>query len=63
MGPFAYVRPRLHAVLREMHATGKVDQFRVVRYVGRPAAASPATASASIHKEETARVVAEALAE
>lgn len=62
-GPFAYVRPRLHAVLREMHATGAVDQLRSVRYVGRPAAASPATASASIHKQETARLVAEALEE
>ncbi len=61
MGAYAYVRPRLQAVLREEFATGQSKQVRRVRYVGRAACASPATASASIHKAEIAHVVDVAL--
>ncbi len=38
-------------------------QARTVRYVGRPAAASPATASLAIHRAETAELIDAALAE
>ncbi len=38
------------------------QQGRTVRYVGRPAAASPATASVAIHRKETADIVDAALA-
>ena len=37
-------------------------QGKTVRYVGRPAAASPATASLAIHRAETAELLETALA-
>lgn len=51
------------AVLREAYVTGQSREVRGVRYVGRPACASPATASASIHKAEIAHVVDIALSD
>mmetsp|Transcript_3153 Transcript_3153/g.12889 ORF Transcript_3153/g.12889 Transcript_3153/m.12889 type:complete len:115 (+) Transcript_3153:869-1213(+) len=41
--------------------TGRRDEVRRVRYVGRPAAASPATGSPAIHAAETRALVHEAL--
>jgi 2-oxoglutarate dehydrogenase E1 component len=70
MGAWSYVQPRLETALRELPAAGGEaagaaaaaggGQQRV-RYVGRPAAASPATASFAIHQRETLELVEAAL--
>ncbi len=57
MGAWTFVRPRFDAVLDEVH--GECEQ--PIRYVGRPAMASPATGSAKVHKLEQEKLVAEAL--
>ncbi len=71
MGAWGYVKPRLETALRELPLTGKAkaaaaaaaggQQLRV-RYVGRPPAASPATASFAIHQRETLELIEAALA-
>jgi len=54
MGGWAFMAPRL---LKLLGAT------RTLRYIGRPASASPATGSHTIHQMEQQRLVKEALAE
>ena len=69
MGAWDYVRPRLTTVLlhggwKAPHQAeaGEEVQWPLVRYVGRPAAASPATASFRIHQSETQEIIETALA-
>jgi 2-oxoglutarate dehydrogenase E1 component len=57
MGAWFYMQPRLNAMLEALHG----DCNRRVRYVGRPASASPATGSAKVHQVEQETVVREAL--
>lgn len=56
MGAWFYVKPRLVTVLRE-----GMDLDVVIRYVGRRAAASPATGYAKFHAAEQDSVIKEAL--
>eukprot|EP00746_Dinoflagellata_sp_MGD_P001864 gnl/MRDRNA2_/MRDRNA2_103542_c0_seq1.p1 gnl/MRDRNA2_/MRDRNA2_103542_c0~~gnl/MRDRNA2_/MRDRNA2_103542_c0_seq1.p1 ORF type:complete len:1180 (+),score=256.97 gnl/MRDRNA2_/MRDRNA2_103542_c0_seq1:123-3662(+) len=56
MGAWAYVRPRLVTSARE-----GMDSDTVIAYVGRRAAASPATGLAKLHAAEQSAVVSEAL--
>jgi 2-oxoglutarate dehydrogenase E1 component len=49
MGGWAFLRPRLAEIIG-----------REPRYVGRPEAATPATGSHRLHKEEQERLIAEA---
>ena len=57
MGAWAFVAPRLTALLGDGRASGTR-----LRYIGRPERASPAEGYESAHKAEQARIVAEALA-
>jgi len=57
MGAWSFLRYRLDDLLEALHG----GCSRRVRYVGRPASASPATGSAHIHQKEQADIVAEAL--
>ena len=60
MGAWLYVKPRLDTALRELSAdTGCAP--RTIRYVGRPASGSPATASFKIHQREIKEILATAL--
>ena len=52
MGAWAYVHRRLYAAMREMW-----KKVRVIHYVGRPASASPATASFQIHQKEVESII------
>merc|ERR550532_2188535 len=56
MGPWFYVRPRLVTTFRE-----GLDKDVVIRYVGRRAAASPATGYPKLHTAEQEAVIYEAL--
>ncbi|KAK9810028.1 hypothetical protein WJX72_003602 [[Myrmecia] bisecta] len=56
MGAWLYVKPRMDTAMRELFAVAGMAPRRL-RYVGRPAAASPATASTGIHQDETKEVV------
>jgi 2-oxoglutarate dehydrogenase E1 component len=56
MGAWFYVKPRLVTTYRE-----GVDKDVVIRYVGRRAAASPATGFAKLHGAEQESVIKEAL--
>ena len=56
MGAWTYIRDHLDAAI----TSSKISADRI-RYVGRPAAASPATGSAQIHQAEQAAIVSEAL--
>merc|ERR1711957_31536 len=56
MGAWSYVRPRTVTVARE-----EMDTDLVLRYVGRRAAAAPATGLAQIHVAEQSAIVNEAL--
>jgi len=56
MGCWSYVRPRIVTTFRE-----GLDADVVIRYVGRRAAASPATGFAKLHAAEQESVVKEAL--
>jgi 2-oxoglutarate dehydrogenase E1 component len=56
MGAWTYVRPRIVTTFRE-----GLDKDAVIRYVGRRAAASPATGFAKLHQAEQASVVQESL--
>jgi 2-oxoglutarate dehydrogenase E1 component len=57
MGAWRFLQPRLDAVLDDLYGTCEEQ----VRYVGRPASASPATGSAKVHQREQENVVSEAL--
>ena len=57
MGFWTFAKPRVDTALRALAHGDK----RTIRYVGRPAAASPATGSPFIHARETRAVVDEAL--
>jgi 2-oxoglutarate dehydrogenase E1 component len=57
MGAWRFVRYRLDDLLEDLH--GPCEQR--VRYVGRPASASPATGSAKVHSREQEKIVNEAL--
>ena len=57
MGAWSYLRPRLDALLEDIHGTCEER----AQYVGRPASASPATGSAKVHKREQDNVVSQAL--
>ncbi len=74
MGAWSYVKPRLGTALRELpHTAGSStssggscgeEQYRQpprLMYVGRPPAASPATASFAIHQRETLEIIEAAL--
>eukprot|EP00051_Salpingoeca_urceolata_P002017 m.46182 g.46182 ORF g.46182 m.46182 type:complete len:1161 (+) comp11836_c0_seq1:131-3613(+) len=50
MGAWLYVLPRLRTAVRELVGP---KETRKIKYVGRPPAASPATASLVIHQQET----------
>jgi len=52
MGGWNYIRPRMEPIL------GKP-----LRFVGRPAAASPATGFTQVHREQQAAILADALGE
>lgn len=56
MGPWFYVKPRLVTVCRE-----GLDKDVVIRYVGRRAAASPATGYAKVHAAEQEGLVTESI--
>mmetsp|Transcript_60399 Transcript_60399/g.143977 ORF Transcript_60399/g.143977 Transcript_60399/m.143977 type:complete len:1041 (-) Transcript_60399:147-3269(-) len=56
MGPWFYVKPRLVTVFRE-----GMEKDVVIRYVGRRAAASPATGYPKVHAAEQDALVKEAL--
>ena len=58
MGYWSFVRPRLDALLAELHDG---DCNHRARYAGRDAAASPATGSAKVHAAQQAALVADAL--
>jgi 2-oxoglutarate dehydrogenase E1 component len=68
MGAWDYVRPRLRTALSAGVGEGAYPAADAaaaavqVRYVGRPAAASPATASFAIHQKETQEILEAALA-
>ena len=57
MGAWTFVRPRLDALLEEIHG----DCSHRVQYAGRRAAASPATGSAAVHAAEQERILKQAL--
>jgi len=57
MGAWSFVRPRLDDLLEATH--GPCEQR--IRYVGRPASASPATGSAKVHDREQEQLVGEAI--
>ena len=57
MGAWTFVRSRFDDLLEALHG----DCEHRVRYVGRPASASPSTGSARVHQQEQERIVAEAL--
>jgi 2-oxoglutarate dehydrogenase E1 component len=56
MGAWLHVRPRLDVALRDLPGP-----TRPVRYVGRPSAASAATASMAIHVRESRSLMDAAL--
>jgi 2-oxoglutarate dehydrogenase E1 component len=56
MGPWSYVRPRMVCAARELN-----DMDLVVRFVGRRAAAAPATGIGKLHKAEQAAILRDAL--
>jgi 2-oxoglutarate dehydrogenase E1 component len=56
MGAWSYVRPRLVTVARE-----GLDLDLVIRYIGRRAAASPATGYPKLHAAEQAEIVRQAV--
>lgn len=58
MGAWSYVAPRFAASLRQLSPEAPV---RHLRYVGRPPAASPATALFKQHKKEVRAIMDEAL--
>jgi len=58
MGAYAYIKPRTVTVARE-----ELDTDLVIRFVGRRAAAAPATGIGKLHMAEQQAVVAEALGE
>ena len=60
MGAWNYVKPRLSAAMREQCARMGREPRRG-HYCGRPASASPATASLSIHLKETREICDQAL--
>ncbi|KAH9593049.1 Transketolase-like [Trypanosoma melophagium] len=63
MGAWSYMRLRLQHLLRHLGlAKEGEERAAVVKYIGRPTAASPATGYASVHVEEENEVVAQALA-
>ncbi|SCU71347.1 2-oxoglutarate dehydrogenase E1 component, putative [Trypanosoma equiperdum] len=59
MGSWAYVRPRLQRLLRHLGMAGSSD---FLPYVGRVTAASPSTGYATVHAEEEAEIIRQALA-
>ncbi|DBA67070.1 hypothetical protein WJX79_005030 [Trebouxia sp. C0005] len=64
MGAWRYIKPRMDTAMRELVKSqeGSIPPPRI-RYVGRPAAASPATASLAIHRQETDEIVNTALSD
>ena len=62
MGFWAFVQPRIATAMRELVARRlESGAARPVRYVGRPASASPASGSSTIHAREHKVLVDEAL--
>jgi len=58
MGPWTFLQPRLNALLEDLHDSCE----HRVRYVGRPASASPATGSAKVHQLEQDAIMDDVLA-
>lgn len=59
MGSWAYVRPRFQSLMRHLGIAKPGD---LMKYIGRPTAASPSTGYGSVHIEEEKELVAQALA-
>lgn len=57
MGAWSFLQPLFNALLEEIHG----DCNRRVRYIGRPASASPATGSAKVHAAEQEQIMRAAL--
>ena len=57
MGAWSFLRYQLDDLLEALHG----DCTHRVRYVGRPASASPATGSAKVHELEQKTLLGEAL--
>ena len=53
MGSWGYVQPRIATALKELNG-------KEAKYVGRNAAASPATGTPAIHKAEVAHIMTDA---
>ncbi|CAL5220687.1 g2736 [Coccomyxa viridis] len=56
MGAWSYIKPRLETAMRELGGPAGLQQ-RHLRYIGRTASASVATASMAIHRLETKQIV------
>ncbi|KAK9810773.1 hypothetical protein WJX73_006166 [Symbiochloris irregularis] len=67
MGAWRYVQPRYETAMRELvqlqDPSAPAQQGRQLRYVGRAAAASPATASMAIHQAETKHLIDTAMSD
>ncbi len=74
MGAWEYVRPRLQLALRQLYAKQQLGEDwypgmaldacigeKHMQFIGRPPAASPATASFAIHQKETKDIIDAAL--
>lgn len=60
MGAWNYIKPRMVTTCRDGQG---VESDTVVRYIGRRAAASPATGLAKLHMAEQAAIIESALGE
>lgn len=59
MGPWAYMRPRFNSLMKHLGISKSKD---LLKYIGRPSAASPSTGYGSVHVEEEKELVEQALA-
>jgi 2-oxoglutarate dehydrogenase E1 component len=57
MGAWHFLRHRFDELLEDVHGPCE----KPIRYVGRPASASPATGSAKVHNREQEKLVGDAL--
>ena len=55
MGAWSFLQPRFNELLEALHGTCEER----IRYIGRPASASPATGSAKVHKREQENFIAD----
>lgn len=57
MGMWSFVRPRMNSLMAHLDTPQ-----RVIHYIGRPTAASPATGYGSVHVEEEQQIIRECFA-